>query len=73
MAEDSSDSARETDETGVVEAVVDVEDLLGVGDSNSVPCDGWTEAGDARLYCQGKKIVDLYSLKEESLGKSACW
>lgn len=55
---------------GVVELVVD---LLGVGDSNSVACDAWAEAGDARLYFQGKKAVDLYSLEEESLDKSLSW
>lgn len=41
-----------------------------MGDSNSVPCDERVEAGDARLYCQGKNVVDLYSLGEESPGKS---
>lgn len=44
-----------------------------MGDSNSVACDAWAEAGDARLYYRGKKVVDLYSLEEESLDKSLSW
>jgi hypothetical protein len=44
-----------------------------VGDSNSVACDAWAEAGDARLYFQREKVADLYSLEEESLSMSLSW